>query len=588
MNAYTQFDLVIRNGSVVDGSGSEPFRADVAVNDGVIIQVGVVEGSGTEEIDAAGMLVTPGFVDIHTHYDGQVTWAERLSPSTAHGVTTVVMGNCGVGFAPCRPADRDVLIKLMEGVEDIPGAVMAEGIPWEWETFPEFLDFLAARKYDADVAAYLPHAPLRVYVMGQRGLDREPATTADMQRMGDLAKEAMTAGALGVATSRSLNHRSSDHHLLPGVSAAEGELVAIGAGLRRGGAGLLQLIADFDEPESDFAMLRRVAEKTGLPLMFSLMQVPHAPTRWRTLLDLVEKANQDGVNIKSQVFPRPVASIVGLKLHFNPFTYSPSYVAIAHLPLAERLAVLRDPETRRRIIAEYPTVTLEPASGAFKNLANFYLMGDEPNYEPDPADSVAALAIAKGLRPVDLAYDLLLENDGANVFYAPALNFADGNLDAVGTMLRHKDTLVGLGDGGAHVGIICDASGQTTMLMRWIGDGSDGTMPVGEVIEALTSANARAVNLLDRGLVAPGYRADLNVIELNKVKLHRPEMIYDLPLGSGRLIQRADGYRATIVGGKVTYRDGVATGELPGRLVRGARQSPVDGAAKATAQMALT
>lgn len=568
------FDLVIRNGTIFDGTGAPSFRADLAIRDGIIVKLGQVTGSALDEFDAAGLLVTPGFVDIHTHYDAQVTWANRLAPSTAHGVTTVVIGNCGVGFAPCRPQDQDSLIRLMEGVEDIPGVVMAEGIPWKWETFPEFLDFLESRQFDADVGAYLPHAPLRVYAMGQRGLDREPANAADLQRMVDLASEAMQAGALGIATSRSLNHRSSDHHLLPGVSAAEGELKAISVGIKRSGSGVLQLIADFDEPESDFAMLRRVGEDTGLPIMFSLMQMPGAPTRWRTLLGLLEAANDDGVHMKAQVFPRPVGSIAGLDLHYNFFSFSPAYAKIADLPLAERLAVMRNPDVRRQITDQYPTVTIEePASGAFSSLDSFYLMGGEPDYEPDPANSVGARARAAGMRPVDLAYDLLVENDGSNVFYAPVLNYVDGNLDAVGTMLRHDHTLVGLGDGGAHVGIICDASGQTSMLMRWAGEGN-GRMPIEKVVQALTSNNARAVNLLDRGLIAEGYRADINIIDFAALKLHRPEMIHDLPLGGGRLIQRADGYRMTIVAGQVTYSDGEHTGLLPGRLVRGTREEP--------------
>jgi N-acyl-D-aspartate/D-glutamate deacylase len=568
------YDLVIRNGTVVDGSGAEPFTADVAIRDGRIVKVGVVPDTGAEEIDADGLLVTPGFIDIHTHYDGQSTWSSRLAPSSSHGVTTVVMGNCGVGFAPCRPEDRDNLIRLMEGVEDIPGVVMAHGLPWQWETFPEFMDFLASRSFDVDVAAQLPHAPLRVYAMGQRGLDREPATTADMAKMRALTVEAIEAGALGVATSRSLNHRSSDHHLLPGVSAAEGELIALGKGVREAGIGVLQCITDFDEPESDFAMLRRVVEATGVPMSFSLMQMPHVPERWRSVLDMTEQANRDGLRMKGQVFPRPMGVILGLRLAWNFFSFAPGYCEIAALPIEERLQRMRDPEVRNRILGEFPTPSREAVSQALYQLGNIFLMGDEPDYEPPMSDSLAAQAEAKGIDPAAYAYDLLIAEEGRNTFYVPAVNYVGGTLDAVGTMIRHPDTLFGLGDGGAHVGIICDASAPTFMLKRWSGDGSNGTLPLPAIIRSLSAANAAAVNLNDRGMVAPGYRADLNLIDYDRLALRRPEMVYDLPDGAGRLHQRASGYVATLVAGEITYREGEPTGKLPGRLVRGAQGAP--------------
>jgi len=570
------YDLVIRGGQVFDGSGDAPFAADVAVSGGRIAAIGTVTGRGREEIDARGRIVTPGFVDVHTHYDGQVTWANRLSPSSDHGVTTVVMGNCGVGFAPCRPADRDHLVRLMEGVEDIPGAVMTEGLPWTWETYPQYLDFLGSRQFDMDVASYLPHAPLRVYAMGQRGLDREPATAPDMARMRDLAREAVAAGALGVSTSRTLNHRSSDLRLLPGISAAEGELVAIGEGVQAGGGGLLQFVSDFSAPEMDFAMLRRVAETTGLPMTFTVLQVNDAPDRWRTVLDLAGQANSEGVSMRPQVISRPVGVILGLQMKYNVFSFSPSYKAIAHLPLDERLARMRDPEVRQRIIAEYPTQTLEVLSSALGRLANVYPWGDTPNYEPGPGDSIAALAEARGINAAELAYDLQMAHDGRDMFMAPALNFSEGNFAAIETMINHRDALIGLGDGGAHVGIICDASGQTFLLKRWVGDGSGGTMSLEKAIHALSWRNAQAMGLLDRGLLKPGYRADINVIDIDHLTLHRPEMVYDLPLGSGRLKQKADGYVATLVGGAVTYRDGTPTGALPGRLVRGRQPAPAD------------
>ena len=568
------FDLVIRNGLVFDGRGGDGVRADVAVTDGLIQAVGIVEGRGTEEIDATAAIVTPGFVDIHTHYDGQVTWGERLSPSSSHGVTTIVMGNCGVGFAPCRPGDRDNLICLMEGVEDIPGVVMATGIPWHWETFPEFMDFLAGRRFDVDVGAQLPHAPLRVYAMGQRGLDREPATAADMALMKDLASEAVRAGALGVATSRSLNHRSADHQLMPGVSAAESELVALGEGVREGGRGVLQAISDFDEPEADFNLLRRIVDRTGVPMSFSLMQVPNAPDRWKRVLEMLGAANVEGSALKAQVCTRPIGALLGLELNFNVFSYSASYVEIAHLPLPERIAAMGVPDRRARIIAEWPTPSPEVMAGPLGNLAYIFLMGAEPDYEPALTDSVAAQANAMGIAPADHAYDLLLADGGKNIFYIPAANYVGGTGAATKEMINHPDTVFGLGDGGAHVGLVCDASQPTYALKRWVGDGGGGTMSLGRVIKALTSTTAHVVNLDDRGVVAPGYRADLNVIDMDRLKLLRPYMVYDLPNGAGRLDQRAEGYIATIVGGKVTYRNGEPTGDLPGRLVRGAQEAP--------------
>lgn len=570
-----QFDILIRNGTVVDGLGGDLYQADIGILDGRIAEIGKIEGSADEEIDAAGKLVTPGFVDIHTHYDAQATWSDRLTPSSSHGVTTAVMGNCGVGFAPCRPEDHDNLIRLMEGVEDIPGVVMTEGIPWKWESFPEFLDFLGQRNYDIDIGAYIPHAPLRVYTMGQRGLNREPATAADLAQMSSIVSEAIEAGALGFSTSRSLNHRSSDQNLMPGISASESELMAIANGIKRAGTGLLQFIAEFSEPETDFAMLRRVTEKSGVPMTFSLSQRPNTPELWRTILRLTEQANKDGTNIQPQVYCRPIGLLLGQKLQYNFFFFSPSYVAIKDLPADERLAAMRNPETRRKIIAEFPAdVPDSVINRSLVDLANIYLMTDSFDYAPKDQDSLAAIAAQRGVPLAELAYDLLIENNGKNVFYAPALNYAEKNLDAVEEMLKHPNTLFGLGDGGAHVGIICDASGQTFMLQHWVGDGGQGSISIGQIIKSLTLDNARAMNLLDRGVLAKNYRADINIIDRNHLKLYRPEIQYDLPLGGGRLTQRADGYTATIVAGKVTYRDGEPTGCLPGKLVRGAQPMP--------------
>ncbi|TNE38861.1 MAG: D-aminoacylase [Alphaproteobacteria bacterium] len=570
-----RYDIIIRSGTIVDGLGGAPYQADVAILDGRIAKIGRIEANADEEIDATGMVVTPGFVDIHTHYDAQVTWANRLIPSSSHGVTTVVMGNCGVGFAPCRPEDHDKLIRLMEGVEDIPGVVMAEGLPWKWESFSEYLDFLEAREYDVDVGAYIPHAPLRVYAMGTRGLNREPANAADLERMSRLVSEAMKAGALGFSTSRSLNHRSSDQQLMPGISASESELIAIAKGVHQAGDGLLQYIIEFSDPETDFAMLRRIAEQSGVPMTFSLSQRPNTPDAWRTILHLAEGANKDGIPIKPQVYCRPIGLLLGLHLHYNFFSFSPSYIAIEELPLKEKLARMRDPETRARIISEFPAEVADSViSRSLTDLANIYLMAEDFDYAPQEADSLATLARERGLSLAELAYDMLIENEGRNVFYAPALNYAEKNLNAVAQMLRHPDSLFGLGDGGAHVGIICDASGPTFMLQHWAKDEGANGIPLPDIIKSLTSDNAKAMNLRDRGILAPNYRADINIISRDQLKLHRPEMQYDLPLGSGRLVQRAEGYVATIVAGEITYRNGEPTGRLPGRLVRGAQQMP--------------
>ncbi len=569
------FDILIRNGMIADGRGGEPYAADIAIRGGKIAAVGAIAGTADEIIDADGRLVTPGFVDLHTHYDAQATWAERLTPSSAHGVTTAVMGNCGVGFAPCRPEDHDSLIRLMEGVEDIPGVVMAEGIPWKWESFPEFLDFLGARRYDMDIGAYLPHAPLRVYTMGRRGIDREPANADDLARMSQVVAEAMKAGALGFSTSRSLNHRSSDQHLMPGISASESELMAIASSIRTSARGLLQFITEFTEAETDFGMLRRISEKSGVPMTFSLSQRSATPDLWKTLLDLTAEANADGVQIMPQVYCRPIGLLLGHKLHYHFFSFSPSYLALKDLSPEVRLERMRDPELRRRIIAEFPAeAPYSVINRSLIDLANIYLMTESFDYSPKPEDSLKAIAAARGVPLAELAYDLLIEKDGSNVFYAPALNFADKNLKAVEAMLKHPNTLFGLGDGGAHVGIICDASGQTFMLQHWANEKTNGHIPIGQVVKKLTHDNARAAHLFDRGVIAAGYRADLNVIDLDRLKLHLPEMRYDLPLGSGRLVQRADGYEATLVAGEVTYRNGEPTGRLPGRLIRGAQEAP--------------
>jgi len=566
------YDLVIRGGRVVDGSGAEGFDADVAVKDGRIAAVGTVAGSGVEEIDARGRLVTPGFVDIHTHYDGQATWDGRMQPSSWHGVTTVVMGNCGVGFAPCRPEDHDRLVRLMEGVEDIPFPVLSQGLPWNWESYPDYLTALEGRAFDVDIGSQLPHAALRVFVMGERGANRELATQADIAAMAAIAQRAAEAGALGFTTSRTLNHRTSDGQPTPTLTASEDELTGIAMGLAAAGKGVLQFVSDFAQPKEEFAMLRRIAEASGRPLSFSLAQGGNNPKGYRRLLDSLEDAVAAGLPMKAQVAARPVGVLLGLELTVNPFTRYPLYRQIAALPLADRVARLADPDFRARLLADPP----EGGAGGLMALwSRMHLMGPEPDYEPTPDTTVEARAASRGVAPEVVALDHMLTGGGRGMLYVPFLNYSEGSLDAVREMIVHPDSVPGLSDGGAHVGMICDGSFPTTMITHWTRDRARGPkIPLETVVRMQTLDTARAVGLHDRGVIGAGYRADLNVIDYEGLKLHAPQVAYDLPAGGRRLIQKASGYLATVVAGQVTYRNGEPTDALPGRLLRGGRAGP--------------
>lgn len=570
-----QFDLVVRNGTVVDGTAGEPVEADVAVRQGRIAAVGRVVGAGREEIDAKGMVVTPGFVDIHTHYDGQVTWDDRFSPSSGHGVTTVVMGNCGVGFAPCRPQDRDTLIRVMEGVEDIPELVMRQGVPWNWQSFPEYLDALAARRCDIDFATQVPHAPLRVFVMGRRGVDREPATAADMAAMASMVEEGLEAGALGFTTSRSLFHRTPDGALTPTITAAEEELAAIARGMGRVNKGVIQLLDDFQDTTAqgatEFAMLRRLVELSGRPLSFTLLDISLYPGRWETLLREVERANLDGLPIRGQVAARPVAVLYGLELSFHPFSTCPSYREIADLPLPQKLARLRDPAVKARLLVEEPVYSNPNMLAFMRNVGNMFVLGDPPDYTPPAEQRLDARATALGVSPLELAYDLLTSGDGRTILFHPGANYTDCSDANMAHMLRHRHTVMALGDGGAHYGLICDASYTTHALTYWTRDRKGERWPLAWTVQQLTDVPARTVGLGDRGRLVPGFKADINVIDLDRLGVAAPHPVHNLPGGGRRLEQKARGYRATIVGGEVTYRDGTFTGALPGRLVRGAR-----------------
>ncbi len=573
-----QYDLVIRGGNVVDGSGAAAVTADVAIRDGVIAEVGRVSGAGREEIAADGLLVTPGFVDIHTHYDGQATWDSRLAPSSWHGVTTAVMGNCGVGFAPCRPADQDRLIRLMEGVEDIPGVVLTEGLSWDWESFPEFLDALEQRPHDIDFAAQLPHGALRVYVMGERGANREAATAEDIDTMAKLAQQAMEAGALGFTTSRTLNHQTSDGKPTPTLTAAAEELLGIAMGLKAANKGVLQFVTDFKDGKLEFAMLRQLVAESGRPLSVSLAQPEGSPDGWKKLLSWIGEAADAGLPMRAQVAGRPVGIMLGLDATLNPFVAHPSFKALTDLPLAEKVARMRDPALRAKLLSEAPDPSHPFMEAVLQNFEKTFLLGDPPNYEQDPRQSLGAQARARGIRPEELAYDLLLEDDGRAMLYFPFLNYANNSLEPSLAMMKHPNSILGLGDGGAHLGTICDASFSTHMLTHWTRDRTRGErLSIPEVVKWHTRDTAAAVGLNDRGLLAPGYKADVNVIDYDRLRLKPPRMVHDLPAGGRRLMQEAEGYRYAIVSGEVTYADGKPTDALPGRLVRGAKSAPSAG-----------
>jgi len=564
--------LIIRNGLIVDGTGSEPFVGDLKIVNGLVAQVGVVSGPADKEIDATGMLVTPGFVDIHTHYDGQVTWSHSLASSSQLGVTTVVMGNCGVGFAPCKEEHRGIMMRLMEGVEDIPGVVLEEGLPWNWSTFPEYLNALEARQYDIDIATQIGHAPLRIHVMGDRGAAREPATQQDKIEMARLAAEAVKAGALGFSTSRTILHRSSDGHQTPSLGAAEDELTAIAKGLGSIGLGTLQLVTDFDDVDAEFAMLRRIVEASGRPLSLTLLQHEHLPDRWRRVMEHMHNATDAGLKMKAQVGARPVALIFSFALSLCPFTQLPSFEALKNLKPEERLKQLRDPAVRAKILAEEHTEAMYKRRVA--NFENLYPLGDPPDYEPAPEDSIAARARRVGQEPAAFAYDYLLENDGTAMLYRPLYNYADQNHDVLREMLLDRDTVPGLSDGGAHYGYICDTSFPTYLLTHWARDRVRGEkIPLKDLVKWQTQDTAATVGLNDRGVLKPGYKGDVNIIDFEKLRLHSPKIVYDLPAGGRRLGQSADGFVATIVSGVITYQNGVATGALPGKLIRGAQQA---------------
>ena len=562
------FDLVIRGGTVIDGTGGPPIEADVALSGTRIAAIGKIVGAGREEINAKGKLVTPGFVDIHTHYDAQAVWDDHLSPSSSHGVTTAVMGNCGVGFAPCKPADRQKLVELMEGVEDIPGAVMNEGLTWSWESFGEYLTALERKTRDIDVCALLPHAAVRVFVMGERALQLENANQADIAQMREIAREAMLAGAFGFSTSRSLSHKTLKGDPTPTLRVQEDELRGLALGMKDAGSGMLEIVSEWaPDHHAEFAMLRRVVEASGRPAVFTLTQRHARPEVWRDLLADAERALADGVPIRPVFGPRAVGVLLGLTGSQNPFSGCPSYKAIADLPLAERVRRMRDPAVRAAILGEDPSK--ESTFPLMHRLSYGYMFrfGNPPNYEPKMEDSLEAIAAREGRTPPEVAYDVLLESDGTDFIYTTLSSYAYGNLSMAETLLKNRNAIMGLGDGGAHVAFILDAGYQTWLLTHW--GRERGMFAPEELIRRLTSDTAGAAGLHDRGVLAVGKKADLNVIDWARLGADKPYVVHDLPAGGKRLLQKVHGYEVTIVSGQVTFRDGVPTGVLPGRLVRG-------------------
>ena len=572
----TDFDLVIRGGTIIDGSGSDGFIGDVAVTGDKVVEVGTVSGTGKREIDATGRIVAPGFVDIHTHFDGQATWDSYLQPTSWHGVTTAVMGNCGVGFAPAIPADHQRLIQLMEGVEDIPGVALTEGLSWDWQTFPEFLDALERRPHDVDFATQVPHAALRVSAMGTRAASHEIATGEEVSMMAKLAAEAIEAGALGFSTSRTLNHKSSSGELTPSYRAGVDELVAIAKAIGETGTGVLQLVSDLPvKDQAELELVTKMLEASGRPMSLSLAQGGPNPNRYKVLLDFITEMNDRGHTLRGQAGARAIGIILGLECTLNPFMMNPVFkTEIAHLSVAEQAKKMADPEMKARILAAQ-TNEKDPnviGGGLIDFYSHMVYLADPPDYEPDlSTQSLENRAIAEGRTPEDIAYDIMVEDEGKGKLYAPLVNYGHGNLDAVREMLAHPHTVPGLSDGGAHVGTICDGSFPTTLLQYWARDRSHDRLSLPFVIARQSRVTAETVGLLDRGLLQPGYKADINIIDMDELHLYRPTVQFDLPAGGRRLLQRADGYKHTFVSGVEVYHDGVATGELPGKLVRGAQ-----------------
>ena len=559
-------DLVIRAGTVVDGTGQPGFTADMAIDNGAITEIGQNLSPGRQELDADGLLVTPGFVDIHTHYDGQVSWDPDITPSVWHGVTTVVMGNCGVGFAPVRPGSEEWLIGLMEGVEDIPGAALAEGIEWEWESFPEYLDAVERKPRTIDVAAQVPHGALRAYVMGERGADHHNhPTQAEIAEMARLAAEGVAAGAVGFTTSRTINHKTKDGEHTPSLTAGADELWAIAEAVGQTGKGVFEMVGDWNDVDAEFDLVAEMARRSGRPLSMTITVPDSRPELGRQLLDRIAQANKAGVPLLGQVASRPVGVLVGLQSTYHALLSCPSYHPFASLDLPERVHRLRDPEVRARLVAE---LAAQP-SHTFNRLDNLFPLGDSPDYEPSPERSVSADATRRGVDPHEALYDALLAREGTELLYIPVMNYGGGDFELTKEMLDHPHTVPGLGDAGAHVGFLCDGSMPSFLLSHWGRKRTRGaTIPVEQLIKWQCADTAALVGFHDRGTLASGQRADINLIEFDQLELRAPEMVFDLPAGGRRLIQKADGFVATLVAGETVLGNGEVTGARPGQLIR--------------------
>jgi N-acyl-D-aspartate/D-glutamate deacylase len=566
-------DLVIRGGSVVDGTGAGRFVADVAVDGGVITAVGHISAQGREEIDATGKVVAPGFVDIHTHYDGQATWDSEMAPSSWHGVTTVVMGNCGVGFAPAKKDKHDWLIGLMEGVEDIPGTALAEGMTWDWETFPEYLDALERRPRTIDVATHVPHGAVRAYVLGDREMPGAVPTEADIAEMSRIVEEGIRAGALGFSTSSTVLHKSVDGELVPGTTATKEELIGIGRAMGRVGYGVFEMASDMKRDWDEFGWMGALSRETGLPVTFAALQSIAKEMPLEEQISSMIAENDNGANIVAQIALRGNGIIMAWQGTVHPFRFKPAWAEIEALPWAQQLVWLKDPAFKARMIAEESVFPESDIIDFLRIVAGgwpvHFEMGPAFNYEPRQDESVMARAIAAGVSPAEYAYDLLMQDEGTGFIYFPILNYRDGNLNFLEELQTRDDCVNSLSDGGAHCGTICDAASPTFMLQHWVRDRAGARITLENAIKRQCHDTARLYGLNDRGVLKPGYLADINIIDLDRLKLSKPWLAFDLPAGGRRLLQKADGYVATVKAGVVTFREGKMTGALPGIVVRG-------------------
>lgn len=580
------FDLIIRNGTIVDGTGSERFTGDIAVKDGLIAQVGKVTGDGAEEIDASGMLVAPGFVDIHTHYDGQATWDQEMAPSSWHGVTTVVMGNCGVGFAPARPDKHEWLIGLMEGVEDIPGTALAEGMSWDWETFPEYLDALEKMPRAVDVGTHVPHGSVRAYVLGDRERPGAVPTADDIAKMSAIVEEGVRAGALGFSTSRTVLHRDVEGEVVPGTTATAEELVEIGRAMGRAGHGVFEMASDMMREWDEFGWMGKLSRETGLPVTFAALQSIAKEMPLDEQIASMRAENDNGANIVAQIALRGNGIVMAWQGTVHPFRLKPSWKEIEDLPWEEQKAKLLDPEFKARILAEqhdFSEVNPDIMGLIMVVCGGWNMqfeMDPEFNYEPTAEESILERASAGGVTGDEYAYDLLCSDDCKGFIYLPILNYADGNLDFLHDLQHSDDTVNSLSDGGAHCGTICDAASPTFMLQHWVRDRQRGTIGLENAIKRQCADTARLYGLEDRGVLAPGFLADINIIDMDRLKLGKPWLAFDLPAGGKRLLQKADGYVATIKNGTITFRDGQWTGAAPGGLIRGPQRAELAEAAE--------